>query len=193
MNIALFFGSFNPIHTGHLIIAQSICNLGSFQEVWLVITPQNPNKTKASLIAHTKRYILADIATDKHPQIRPSNIEFNLPQPSYTIDTLAYLQSIYPNRKFTIVMGWDNFKTIEKWKNYEKIIAHFSIIVYKRGTDKIEIDSEKFPKVTLMDAPLLDISATMIRENFSKGIDNKYLLPDEVIEEIQKGGYYPLA
>src|SRR5215203_275611 len=156
MKIGLYFGSFNPIHTGHLIIANHVLNETSLQKIWFVVSPQNPFKQSSSLLNEYDRLHLVQIATQGDDRFKASDIEFTLPKPSYTAHTLTYLSEKYPNHEFTIIMGSDSFQNLSKWKNVESIITSFSIIIYKRTTHGI-INALK-ANITIMDAPLLEIS-----------------------------------
>lgn len=187
--IALFFGSFNPIHIGHLIIADAISLEKDIEKVWFVVSPQNPFKTKESLLSESSRYYLTQIATEDNPKFFVSNIEFHLPKPSYTIDTLNYLEEKYPDKKFCLVMGGDNLVHFEKWKNYEKILENYKIYIYKRPKS----DTGQIPQhenIHFLDVPLMEISSTIIRARLGKKQSIRYLVPENVRAEIEKGGFY---
>jgi nicotinate-nucleotide adenylyltransferase len=187
--IALFFGSFNPIHIGHLIIADAISLEKDIEKVWFVVSPQNPFKSKESLLQESSRYYLTQIATEDNPKFFVSNIEFHLPKPSYTIDTLTHLEEKYPDKKFCLVMGGDNLVHFEKWKNYEKILENYKIYIYKRPkADTNQIASHK--NIHFLDVPLMEISSTLIRARINSKKSIKYLVPENVRAEIEKGGYY---
>jgi len=187
MKIGLYFGSFNPVHTGHLIIASFVANNTNLDQVWFVISPQNPLKPQASLLNEYQRKHLVDIAIDGENKLRSSPVEFSLPKPSYTIDTLAYLTEKNPEHSFTVIMGSDSYTNLNKWKNYELILKNYSIMVYKRpGFDVAELPKN----VTLLDAPLLQISSTRIREMIKQKQSIRYLVPDVVKEEIERSSYY---
>ncbi len=188
MNIGLYFGSFNPIHTGHLIIANHILNESSLDKIWFIVSPQNPFKQAHSLLNEYHRLHLVQKAIENDPRLKASDIEFGLPKPSYTIHTLAYLKEKYPSYTFSLIMGSDSFQNIEKWKNPEAIIAHHSIIIYERPG--FEINNKIGANINVMQAPLLEISATYIRELARDGKSIKYLVPPAVEEEILLGGYY---
>lgn len=188
MNIGLYFGSFNPVHVGHLIIANHILNSTALEKVWFVVSPQNPFKPSNTLLNEYDRLHLLTIATEADPRIKVSDIEFSLPRPSYTSSTLAYLQEKHPDHNFSIIMGSDSFQNLSKWKNADYIISNFSIYIYKRPG--FEVDNSINAKIELLDAPLLQISATEIRNNIKEGKSVRYLLPDVVREEIEKSGYY---
>lgn len=189
MSVALFFGSFNPIHIGHLIIAQSILLEPEIEQVWFVVSPQNPFKQKENLLSEHARYYLAQLAIDDNPKFKASNIEFSLPKPSYTIDTLNYLQEKYPNKKFSLLIGGDNLASLHKWKNYTKIIESYKIYVYKRPQAEIPA-VELSANIKFLDVPLMDISSTIIRHRIKNNQSIKYLVTDKVMDEIEKAGYY---
>ena len=188
MKIGLYFGSFNPIHTGHLIIANHVLNETDLQRIWFVVSPQNPFKPSSSLLNEYDRLHLVQIATEKDDRLKASEIEFALPKPSYTSHTLAYLSEKYPSHQFTIIMGSDSFQNIGNWKNPETIINNYPIIIYRRPGH--EVINSVNAQITIMDAPLLDISATHIREGIQKGKSIKYLVPTQVEEEIIKSSFY---
>ncbi|HMG83935.1 MAG TPA: nicotinate (nicotinamide) nucleotide adenylyltransferase [Ferruginibacter sp.] len=188
MKIGLYFGSFNPIHIGHLIIANHVANATDLQKVWFVVSPQNPLKQSASLLNEYDRLHLINISIEGENKLKTSNVEFALPKPSYTVDTLAYLTEKYPEHKFSIIMGSDSFSNITKWKNYTVILKNYPLYIYKRPGFEIDISLKK--DLVQLDAPLLEISSTRIRELIKKGKSIKYLLPDVVKEEIERNGYY---
>jgi len=191
MKIGLYFGSFNPVHIGHLIIASHIVNHSNLQQVWLIVSPQNPLKPSSVLLNEFHRLHLVQLATENDTQIRASDVEFKLPKPSYTIDTLAYLNEKYPQHDFSIVMGSDSFQNIPQWKNFELLLKKYDFIVYKRPGHTITKDFGA--NIFLLEAPLLDISATLIRQNINEGKSIRYLVPEKVREEIEKYGYYKQA
>lgn len=187
MNIGLYFGSFNPIHTGHLIIANHVLNETGLGRLWFVVSPQNPFKPNG-LLNEYDRLHLVKIATEHDPRIKVSDIEFSLPRPSYTVDTLAYLQEKYPDYKFSIVLGSDSFQNLHKWKNYKVIVDRYPLYVYRRTG--FEIENKIGANLSIVDAPLLQISATQIRELIKEGKSIRYMVPEDVREEIERGGYY---
>ncbi|MDN3585559.1 nicotinate (nicotinamide) nucleotide adenylyltransferase [Pedobacter aquatilis] len=189
MKIGLFFGSYNPIHTGHLIIANYMANHTELDEVWLVVSPHNPLKEKSGLANMYDRLEMATLATQNATNIKVSNIEFNLPQPSYTIDTLTHLMERYPNNKFVLIMGADNLVSFKKWKNYEILLKDYEIFVYPRpGADVAEW--ENHPSITFTKTPLMEISSTFIRKAISDNKNVQFFLPDKVIDFIDAKGMY---
>jgi len=188
MKIGLFFGSFNPIHHGHLMVASFIANHTDLQQIWLVVSPQNPHKTQSSLLNEYDRLHLAQLAIEDDTQIKVSDIEFKLPKPSYTIDTLTYLQEKYPQHEFFVIMGSDSFQNLPKWKNFEALVKNYKFIVYRRPGFDI---SEKYgADVTYLEAPMLELSATLIRNNCKDGITIRYLVPEDVRLEIERNNYF---
>ncbi len=188
MKIGLYFGSFNPVHVGHLIIANYILNETDIEKVWFVVSPQNPFKESASLLNEYHRLHLVKVATEDDNRIKASDIEFTLPKPSYTSATLAYLKEKHPEHEFCIIMGSDSFQNLHKWKNYEVIIKGYDIYVYNRPG--FEVRNDIGARLTIVDAPLLQLSATSIRQLIKEGKSIRYMVPDIIREEIEKGGYY---
>jgi len=188
MKIGLFFGSFNPIHHGHLMVASYIANHTELQQVWLVVSPQNPHKTQLSLLNEYDRLHLAQLAIENDDQIKVSDIEFKLPKPSYTIDTLAYIQEKFPQHQFSVIMGSDSFQNLPKWKNFEALVKNYRFIVYRRPSFDI---TEKYgADVQYLEAPMLELSATLIRNNCKNGITIRYLVPENVRLEIERCNYF---
>ncbi len=189
MKIGLFFGSFNPIHVGHLIIANFMATQTDLDQVWFVVSPQNPFKSKNSLAKDYDRLNLVRLAVDNNPKLKASNIEFDLPKPSYTIDTLTYLKEKYPKKEFTLIMGGDNLTNFHKWKNYEVILEHHSIFVYKRPQYDMGplVNHEK---VKVYEAPLMQISASYVRKCIAEGNSVQYLVPEVVYEYLQSSNLY---
>ncbi|MEI9943834.1 MAG: nicotinate (nicotinamide) nucleotide adenylyltransferase [Chitinophagaceae bacterium] len=188
MKIGLYFGSFNPVHTGHLIIANHILNETELEKVWFVVSPQNPFKSSNTLLNKFHRLHLLKLATEEDNRIKISDIEFDLPQPSYTTVTLVHLQEKYPEHIFSIIMGSDSFQNLHKWKNYEAIVKNYSIYVYRRPG--FEIENHVNAQLTIVEAPMLEISATQIRQLAKQGKSIRYMVPEKVREEIERGGYY---
>ncbi|MGB0929445.1 MAG: nicotinate (nicotinamide) nucleotide adenylyltransferase [Chitinophagales bacterium] len=188
-NIGLFFGSFNPIHIGHLIIAETVVDLEKIDQVWFVISPQNPFKKKQSLLNQYDRLHLVNLAVEENHRIKPSTIEFNLPIPSYTIDTLTYLREKYPDTHFYLIMGEDNLKHFHKWKNYEKILEQYQLIVYPRPGYENDLYREH-PKVQRLPVPKIEISATHIRTLQKNGKSIRYMVSEKVLEYIDKMNLY---
>lgn len=188
MIIGLYFGSFNPIHIGHLIIANHIANYGNIDQVWFVLSPQNPLKPQDSLLNEYHRQHLLLSAIEGENKLKCSIIEFHLPRPSFTIDTLAYLNEKNPEHNFSIIMGSDSFQNIKKWKNYKLLIQDHTILVYRRPG--FDINNQLNANITVLDAPLLQISSTNIREMIKKGKSIRFLVPDIVKEEIDRNHYY---
>lgn len=188
MKIALYFGSFNPIHVGHLIIASHVLNYTDYKKVWFVVSPQNPLKPSKSLLNEYDRLHLVRLATEDDARLKVSDIEFRLPKPSYTIDTLSYLKADFPDHEFAVLVGSDSYQNISKWKNYEQLLKENNLIVYRRTGYDVEKLAENH--VIIEDAPFIDISATFIRDLISQGKSARYLLPEKVLEEIEKGRYY---
>jgi len=189
MKIGLLFGSFNPIHTGHLIIANYLANHTDLDKVWLVVSPQNPLKKYGDLINTYDRLEMAKLATENATNIEVSDVELKLPQPSYTIDTLTHLKEKYPQHEFAIIMGSDNLVTLHKWKNYKLLLRDYKIYVYPRpGYENAELASH--PSVTITMTPLMELSATFIRKALKEKKDVRYFLPDAVLEFIQNKNLY---
>lgn len=197
-NIGLYFGTFNPIHVGHLIIANHMVQYTNLDQVWFVVSPQNPLKPKASLLTDYHRLALVREAVADNPHLRASNIEFDLPKPSYTIRTLIAFSEQFPDHRFTIIMGEDNLNTLARWKNYERILEDYTVLVYPRVESdenlnvKLENKSEflDHPNVTMVDAPLMKISASFIRKAVNEGRDVRYLLTPPVLKYIDEMNFY---
>ena len=190
MKVGLYFGSFNPIHHGHLVIANYILQHAHLDQVWFVVSPQNPLKRSASLLNEYNRLHLVRLAVEGEDQLRASDIEFRLPKPSYTVDTLTYLQEKYPTDEFSIIMGSDSFQNLPKWKNHQWLVRNYPIYVYRRPEHETSPTYPDARNIEIVDAPLLPISSTDIRSKIKKGESVRYLLPDPVLEEIKKSGYY---
>ncbi len=188
MKIALYFGSFNPVHMGHLIIANYIANNTGVDQVWFVISPQNPLKINGNLLNKYHRKYLIDIAIEGENKLRSSTIEFSLPIPSYTIDTLTYLKEKYPDYLFSVIVGSDSLQNFPKWKNYRLLVKNYQILVYERPSFNSENTLRE--NVIKLKAPLLDISSTQIRKMIKTGRSIRFLVPDAVKEEIERNHYY---
>lgn len=188
MKIGLYFGSFNPIHHAHLIIANHILNENLADKVWFVVSPHNPLKETSSLLEENHRLHLVRTAIEDDSRMKASDIEFTLPRPSYTAVTLTHLTERYPQYQFSVIMGGDSFQNIRKWKNYEFILKHYPILVYNRPGFKTE--NNLSGHITILNAPLLELSATAIRKLIKEKKSLKYLLPEKVIAEIEMGGYF---
>lgn len=185
MKTGLFFGSFNPVHIGHMIIANHIVHYTDLKEVWMVVSPQNPLKQRASLAKDSDRFHLVQLAIGDNPYIKASNVEFSLPIPSYTIDTLIHLKEKYPKREFCLIMGGDNLEGIEKWKNYQMLLTDYDIYVYQRPGHQNE-HYANHPRVQILDnVPMMDISATFIRNAIKEKKSIQYLVPDSVYKYIE--------
>ncbi|MBK7468616.1 MAG: nicotinate-nucleotide adenylyltransferase [Saprospiraceae bacterium] len=190
MKIGLYFGSFNPIHTGHLIIAQHILNHTEIQRLWFVISPHNPLKDKASLANDRDRLHLVQLAIEDNPSMKASDIEFKLPQPSYTIDTLTYIKEKYPRYEFALIMGADNLLSLPKWKNYQLLINNYPIYIYKRPNYPIESSLVQHENIHILDTPLLDISSTWIRQLIKTKKSIRYLVPEKVFDYLESSHLY---
>ena len=188
MKIGLYFGSFNPVHIGHLIIASYIANHTDLEQVWFVVSPQNPLKKETSLLNEQHRKYLIDLCIEGEKKLKTSNVEFKLPKPSYTIDTLTYLDEQYPRHQFSMIMGSDSFSNIKRWKNYEVLLKNYHIYIYERPGFKVAPNPDS--RITLLHAPLLEISSTHIRELLHLRKSIRYLVPDIVKEEIELHHYY---
>ena len=194
MKIGLFFGSFNPIHIGHLIIANHIRQEALLDEVWFVVSPQNPFKKQGSLLDQYQRLHMVNLAIDDTPGFRASDVEFALSKPSYTSHTLAYLQEKYPTHEFSLIMGEDNLTSLHKWKNVDFLVEQFPILVYPRDSnrDKQVTKNEQLPqaKVAVCQAPIIDISASYIRQMIQDNMHPKFVLPTKVFDYVEEMGFY---
>lgn len=190
--IGLFFGSFNPIHIGHLILANYILENSDMEELWFVVSPQNPFKDKKSLLNDHNRLDMVQLAVKNYPKMRASNIEFSLPKPSYTIDTLTYLKEKYPNYSFALIMGEDNLKSLPKWKNSERLVSDYQIIIYPRilTGEKNETKYLKHQNIHQINAPIIELSATEIRNMIKEGKNVRPMLPPEVFEYLDGSSFY---
>ncbi len=189
MKIGLYFGSFNPIHVGHLVIANHMVQFTDLDKVWLVVSPHNPHKEKSSLLADNHRLALVRRAVEDNPKLKASDIEFKLPQPSFTINTLIHLGEKYPANEFALIMGADNLATLHKWKNYKEILSNYKIYVYPRpGASGGELAQHE--NIILVNAPLMEISSTHIRTAIKEKKDVRYLLTEPVYEYVKEMNFY---
>jgi len=191
MKVGLFFGTFNPIHIGHMIIANYMVEFSDLEEVWFVITPQSPFKQKASMLSNHHRLAIANIAVENYPKLKTSDIEFNLPQPNYTINTLAYIEEKFPNNQFCLIMGEDNLKGFHKWKNYETILQNYELYVYPRISEgKTKHQFVGHSKIQKVNAPIVQISSTFIRKAIQNKKDISTMLPENVWKYIDEMNFY---
>ena len=194
MKIGLYFGTFNPIHVGHMIIGNHIAENSDLDQIWMVVTPHNPLKNKQTLLDDYQRLQLVFLATEEYPKIKPSDIEFKLAQPNYTVNTLAHLQDKFPQHEFSLIMGEDNLKSFHKWKNHEVILENHDIYVYPRISSETDTNQnlafKSNPKIHIVDAPIVEISSTFIRENIKKNKNVRPLLPEKVWEYIDHNNLY---
>jgi len=188
MNIGLYFGSFNPIHIGHLIIANHVLNETPINKIWFIVSPQNPFKESKTLLNEFDRLHLVRLATQDDNRIKCSDIEFNLPKPSYTSSTLTFLSEKYPEHQFSLIMGSDSYQNLDKWKNYETIINNYPVYVYKREGYEIKRTFDK--EAVILSAPIIQISASQIREHIRSAKSIRYLVPEIVREEIESRKFY---
>ena len=191
MKIGLYFGTFNPIHVGHLIIANHLLEHSNLDEIWMVVTPHNPFKKKSSLLDNHHRFEMVYKATENYPKIKPSDIEFKLSQPNYTTHTLAHVSEVYPDKEFCLIMGEDNLKNFHKWKNFETILEHHQVYVYPRISEgNTETQFDKHPKIHKIAAPIVEISSTMIRNGIKTAKNIQPLLSKEVWDYIDEMNFY---
>lgn len=190
MKTGLFFGSFNPVHIGHMIIANHMIQYTDLKEVWMVVSPHNPLKSKASLAKDSDRLHLVQLAIDDNPHIKASNIEFSLPVPSYTIDTLIHLQEKYPKREFCLIMGGDNVESLPKWKNYELLLQNYDIYVYERPGYNTTLAEDNSRIKIVKNVPMMDISATFIRNAIRDKKSIQYLVPEKVFDYLDGSQMY---
>ncbi len=188
--VGLFFGSFNPIHIGHLIIASYFADHSPLDEIWFVPSPHNPLKNKATLLDDRQRLYMVQLATEDDSRFKVSNIELHLPQPSYTIHTLTALHEKHPSYDFVLIMGSDNLETLYKWKNYEQIIENHDIYVYLRPDTSIPQKWNEHPRITFFQAPLMQISSSFIRQEIKDGHSFEYYLPAKVYRFIEEMNFY---
>jgi len=189
--IGLYFGTFNPIHIGHLTIANYMVEYSDLDEIWLIVTPHNPHKKKSSLLENHHRLMMVEDALETYPKLKASSIEFDLPQPNYTVNTLAYLEDKYPEQNFCLIMGEDNLKSFHKWKNFEVILDRYNIYVYPRISDGVvESQFDGHSKIHKVDAPIMELSSTFIRKAISEEKNVRPILPPEVWKYIDEMRFY---
>ena len=191
MKIGLYFGTFNPIHVGHMIIANHMAEYSGLEQIWLVVTPHNPVKSKSTLLEDYKRLEMVFLATGPYPKLKPSDFEFKLPQPNFTVNTLAHLKEKYPQHEFSLIMGEDNLRTFQKWKNHDVILENHELYVYPRIAAEVE-DAllGNHPKIKFISAPVVEISSTFIRESIRNGKNVRPLLPAEVWQYVDHNNLY---
>jgi nicotinate-nucleotide adenylyltransferase len=191
MKIGLYFGTFNPIHIGHLTIANHLVEHSDLDQVWFVVTPLSPFKKKSSMLDNHQRLEMVYLATKDYDKLKPSDIEFGLKQPNYTIDTLTYLFEKFPKHEFAIIMGEDNLKSFHKWKNYELILENYSVYVYPRLSEgNIDTRFNEHPKIFNVSAPIMELSSTFIRQEIKAGKNIRPMLPDNVWNYIDVMNFY---
>ena len=191
MRIGIFGGSFDPIHTGHAIVAQFIISSGAVDRLWFMVSPVNPLKAdKVRQVADTDRLRMVEMVSRPMEGVETSAFEFSMPKPSYTIDTLNALQAKFPNDEFCLVIGGDNWELFGKWRNSEEILAKYPVFIYPRLGYKVDIPNELKDRVTLIDAPVIELSSTQIRERLAKGQSVRYYVPDKVLDYIERKHLY---
>ena len=191
MKIGLYFGTFNPIHIGHLIIANHMAEHSDLDQIWMVVTPHNPHKQKSTLLDDHHRLEMVHLATSDFSKIKPSDVEFKLPQPNYTVNTLAHLQEKYPNYEFALIMGEDNLNSLHKWKNYEVILGNHHIYVYPRfNSGEIDTQFINHAKIYRVGAPVIELSSTFIRENIKNNKNVIPMLPYNVWQYVEHNNFY---
>lgn len=191
MKIGLYFGTFNPIHIGHLIIANHMAEHSDLDQIWMVVTPHNPHKQKSTLLNDHHRLEMVHLATSDFSKIKPSDVEFKLPQPNYTVNTLAYLQEKYPHYEFALIMGEDNLNSLHKWKNYEVILGNHHIYVYPRfNSGDIDTQFINHAKIHRVGAPVIELSSTFIRENIKNNKNVIPMLSEKVWQYVEHNNFY---
>jgi nicotinate-nucleotide adenylyltransferase len=189
--VGLFFGSFNPIHIGHLVIAEYMVEFTPLEQVWFVVSPHNPLKKKETLLHENKRIRMVRIAIEDDTRFKASNVEFDMPRPSYTIDTLVCLDEKYPNLEFSLILGQDNLATLHKWKSYEALLKNYKLYVYPRIEPKpIPADLISHPSVVMTDAPIVEVSSTFVRQAIAGGKTIKHMVPPPVGQYIAEMNFY---
>ena len=190
MKVGLYFGTFNPIHVGHLIIANHFAEHPDLEEIWCVVTPQNPFKTKQSVLDNHQRLEMVYLATKEYPKIKPSDIEFQLPQPNYTVHSLAYLEEKYPKHEFALIMGEDNLASLPKWKNAEVLLDRYPIYVYPRKIEQSYAAVDSKGTIIKVDAPIIEISSSFIRKSIKSAKNIRPLLPESVWVYLDEMNFY---
>lgn len=191
MKVGLYFGTFNPIHNGHMIIANHMAEFSDLDQIWMVVTPHNPHKKKTTLLDDHHRLEMVYLATSDYTKLKPCDIEFNLPQPNYTVNTLVHLYEKFPQHEFSLIMGEDNLNTFHKWKNYETILSNHKLYVFPRiSSNSDELTIKDHPQIHRIDAPIIEISSTFIRECIKNKKNVKPLLPSKVEDYIQHNLFY---
>lgn len=190
MKVGLFFGSFNPVHTGHLLIADYFTEFGGLETIWFIISPQNPFKSNDELLDEKLRLKMLQLAIDRDTRFVASDVEFNLPRPSYTVDTLSHLRETYPGHEFIPIIGGDNLQTFHLWKSYEEILSHHQVYVYRRTGFHESPLLANHPRIRIFEVPLLNISSTYIREMIQAGKSIKYLVPEPAEKFIREQNLY---
>lgn len=189
-HIGLFFGSFNPVHLGHLIIAEYMATRTDLDQVWFIVSPHNPFKQRATLANDFDRLHMVQLAIDDNPRLKVSNIEFSLPKPSFTIDTMVYLHEKYPQHQFALIMGSDNLESLHKWKNYEVLLERYPIHVYQRAGTTTELPILSQGDFRRYDVPMVDISSTYIRQSIAEGLSIRYMVPESVYQFLDGSRLY---
>lgn len=189
MKVGLFFGSFNPVHVGHMVLANYMLEYTGLERIWFIVSPHNPLKQKSTLLDEKQRLHLVNLAIGDNTKMKASNIEFKLPRPSYTVDTLAYLKEKYPKNEYALIMGSDNLESFHKWKNYEEILKYYELYVYPRP-DSDGGKLKTHPKVKLVNAPLMEISSTAIRQAIKEKKDVRYFLPEAAWNYLKEMHFY---
>lgn len=188
--IAIFSGSFNPIHAGHLMLASYMCEFTTVDEVWLVVSPHNPLKETGELLDDNLRLEMVNAAVAPYRNLKVSDVEFHLPRPSYTIDTLDYLTAQHPGTRFSLIIGGDNWNQLPLWKEHERLIKSYPMLIYPRPGEEVVIPEVLRESVQLVDAPMLEISSTFIRKSIREGKEMRAFLPEGAYELIEKNGWY---
>lgn len=190
MNIGILSGSFDPIHIGHLILANYITEYTNIEEIWFLVTPQNPLKRKVDMTDENKRYDMLKLAISAYPKMKASNIEFELPRPSYTVNTLRILREKYSQHSFSLIIGGDNWMNFENWKDYQEIIANHKVYVYPRLNSHVVIDNKYEGQIVLLESPIVEVSSSFIREGIHRGKNLRAFLPEDVEKYIKENNLY---